>query len=152
MKKTNLCFCLRGTEIFLPMKKRGFGAGLNNGPGGKLQPEDLTMEAAMIRELGEETGLQADAAALEPVCVVGYSFEGVPVFECQVYFLREWRGEPEETEEMAPAWFPLDGIPYEKMWLADARMLPELLAGKRGGRLEVNYSKDGKEILSYEWR
>ncbi len=58
-----LCFILRGPEVLLIRKKRGLGAGKINGPGGRLDPGETPLQAA-IREVEEEllvtpTGLTA---------------------------------------------------------------------------------------------
>jgi ADP-ribose pyrophosphatase YjhB (NUDIX family) len=149
-KPATLCFCLKDDEILLPMKKKGFGEGKPNGYGGKVE-EGETPEGAMLRELAEESGMIADEGKFERACVVDYSFDGVPKFECHVFLLRDWSGDAVETDEMAPRWYKIDSIPYAEMWLADSRMLPQILGGKRG-QLSVNYSGDGATILSYEWR
>jgi len=31
---------------------------------------------------------------------------------------------------MRPEWFPLDAIPYDKMWIDDKHWLPHVLEGK----------------------
>ncbi|MHA2033071.1 MAG: NUDIX domain-containing protein, partial [Candidatus Kariarchaeaceae archaeon] len=52
-----LCFILHENEVLLIMKKRGFGKGKLNGPGGKARLNETIVEAA-IRETREETGLK----------------------------------------------------------------------------------------------
>jgi 8-oxo-dGTP diphosphatase len=36
-------------------------------------------------------------------------------------------GTPRETDEAIPHWFPLDGIPYHRMWADDRVWLPLLI-------------------------
>jgi 8-oxo-dGTP pyrophosphatase MutT (NUDIX family) len=50
-KQMTLGYLVRGDEVLMAMKKRGFGVGKWNGTGGKLQPGE-TVEEAMIREAG----------------------------------------------------------------------------------------------------
>ena len=45
----NLCFVMRDGKILLIRKKRGLGAGKINGPGGRLEPGETALAAA-IRE------------------------------------------------------------------------------------------------------
>ena len=48
----------------------------------------------------------------------------------RVFVVRRWLGEPWETEEMQPRWFPVHEVPYGEMW-DDARYwLPRALAGE----------------------
>jgi hypothetical protein len=48
-----------------------------------------------------------------------------------------WAGTPNATAELAPRWFPVDRIPFNRMW-ADARLwLPRALSGEF---VEATYS------------
>ena len=48
-----LLFIVRGDEVLLIRKKRGLGAGKINAPGGRLEPGEAPLAAA-IREVQEE--------------------------------------------------------------------------------------------------
>ncbi len=150
MKLSTLCFCLRDDEVLLAMKKRGFGAGKWNGYGGKVA-EDETPRVAAIRELQEESGLVVDAAALEQVAIVRFYFDRNPVFECHIFLTRVWKGEPQETEEMRPQWFPIAQLPFAEMWVADAKWVPLILAGKKL-EAEVNFNADGSEVKGFSYK
>ena len=50
--------------------------------------------------------------------------------EVHVFEATAWSGEPVESDEMAPKWFPLEQIPYASMWADDAHWLPLFLAGR----------------------
>ncbi|MDQ8735318.1 8-oxo-dGTP diphosphatase [Paenibacillus sp. LHD-38] len=58
MLKYNICFIKRGEEILLLNREKASWMGCWNGIGGKLDSLE-TPRAAMIRELEEETGIQA---------------------------------------------------------------------------------------------
>jgi mutator protein MutT len=113
------------------MKKRGFGKGLWNGVGGKIEPGE-TMEQALVRESQEEVGLTPTSwtkVAMHDF----YMHEGVPSawhMQGHVYFCREWEGEATETEEMAPKWTKIKDMPYDNMWSDDIVWLPQSLMGK----------------------
>ena len=49
-ERANLCFIVKGGRVLLIRKKRGLGAGKVNGPGGKIEPGETSMESA-IREV-----------------------------------------------------------------------------------------------------
>lgn len=132
MKLTTLCFLYTNTDILLAMKKRGFGAGKMNGIGGKVQADE-TPEQAIIREAFEEIEITLNEDRLEKVAIIHFKFDNKPDWdqECHVYLASEWEGEPTESEEMKPEWYPKGDIPYEQMWTDDVHWLPKVLAGEK---------------------
>lgn len=112
-------------QILLGMKKRGFGEGHFNGFGGKVEPGETIAEGA-ARELEEEAGIKCPD--LKRTGQIEFVFEGDPcMMEVHVYCGSQVVGEPTESEEMAPQWFPLDGIPLDTMWPDDEEWFPTML-------------------------
>ncbi len=129
--RRTLLFLRKGDQILLAMKKRGFGAGRWNGVGGKLEPGE-TIEAALIRESQEEIGVTP--TSYTPVAELDFIQDAeVDPWHMYVYayIADEWEGEPEESEEMAPAWYDIADIPYGDMWQDDTYWLPLVLAGDK---------------------
>lgn len=128
-KLCTLVFLVGDGQILLAKKKRGFGQGLWNGAGGKLEPGE-TLDQAMVRECQEEIG----------VTPTHYQKVGEHDFKMDndstnpwhmyvhVYLADKWQGEPVESDEMSPKWFKIDKIPYDKMWQDDAFWLPQVLS------------------------
>ena len=77
-------------------------AGLWEFPGGKLA-EGETPEAALIRELREELGIETREACLSPLFFASHAYERfhllMPLFIC-----RKWEGRAEPREGQALAW------------------------------------------------
>ena len=48
-----------------------------------------------------------------------------------LYMINEWKGIPKESDEVAPEWFNMDEIPYNKMLPDDIYWLPQVLKGKK---------------------
>ncbi|MGA7392166.1 MAG: 8-oxo-dGTP diphosphatase, partial [Terrimicrobiaceae bacterium] len=123
-----LLFIVREERILLIRKKRGLGAGKINGPGGRIEPGETSLEAA-VRETREELGIEALSPKLRgELCfqfVDGYSLH------CSVFVSADFLGEPVETSEAVPLWTPLNAIPYEEMWADDVWWLPQVLAGEK---------------------
>lgn len=145
MKQVTLIFLVKKsggaiTEICLAMKKRGFGTGMWNGVGGKVEGDE-SLEMAAAREAQEEIGV-----AVGPLTKVAeIAFFHVPKPEwnqtMHVYTAESWSGEPTEGEEMKPQWYTVDTLPYDSMWPDDAIWVPKVLAGEfvRGeGRFAEN--------------
>lgn len=117
------------SKILLGLKKRGFGKGRWNGFGGKVQDRESIEEAAH-RELLEEAGVQADY--LEPVGILDFEFNDSPdVLQVHIFKAEGFSGDIKESEEMKPAWFDVDDIPYDEMWPDDIYWLPLFLEGKK---------------------
>jgi len=150
MKKATICFCLHGDRVLLAMKKRGFGASKWNGYGGKALGGENEKTAA-VRELQEESRLVANEKDLEQVALIRFYFDGSPEFECSVFVIRVWQGEPKETEEMRPQWFSVSNLPFSAMWAADIKWIPLILAGERIEAV-VNFNIDGTVVESFDYR
>jgi 8-oxo-dGTP diphosphatase len=145
-ERANLCFIMRDGRVLLIHKKRGLGAGKINGPGGKLEPGESALEAA-IRETQEEIGVTP--LDLEERGVLHFQFLDGYSLHCTVFLATNLLGEPIETDEAKPFWVPVDAVPYDKMWADDQHWLPLVLAGKSFcGWFEF----DGETMLSREVR
>jgi len=130
MIECTLLLLIKGDEILLAMKKRGFGSDRWNGVGGKIEPDE-TIEQALVRECQEE--IEVIPTRFDKVAVIDFEFPpGVTDKQTMhVYLCTEWQGEPAETEEMAPKWFKTSEIPYDDMWQDDIVWLPLVLRDKK---------------------
>jgi mutator protein MutT len=128
MKECTLLLLIRGDEILLAMKKRGFGAGRWNGVGGKIEPGE-TIEQAAIRECEEE--IMVTPGGIRKVALLDFAFpDGTTDMRGHVFVTDSWTGEPAETEEMAPQWFQQAALPFDKMWDDDKFWMQHVLDGK----------------------
>lgn len=131
-KTCSLVLLKKGDDILLAMKKRGFGANLWNGVGGKIEPGE-TIEQALVRETQEEIGvtpLEWRKVAEHDFVMDADSDKPWHMF-VHAYICSQWQGEPAESEEMAPRWFKINEIPYDEMWQDDIVWLPQVLKGKQ---------------------
>ncbi len=152
MRQDTLIFLLKDDtdEICLAMKKRGFGVGKFNGVGGKVN-EGESIEAAAVREAHEEVGVVIAENDLVKVAELQFAFQDKPEWKinCHTFFVRQWSGEPSESEEMAPQWFLRNEIPFDKMWIDDKYWLPHVLQGDYI-KARFEFTNDGSEIIRYE--
>lgn len=145
-KLLTVCFLRKGGKILLGMKKRGFGMGKWNGFGGKVEVGE-TIEEAAKREVLEE--ISVSVFEIEKFAQIDFTFEEKEeILEVHFFEAKEWTGEPEESEEMRPEWFPFDKIPYKKMWADDKYWFPLYIAGKK---FEGNFHfNKNDEVLEYK--
>ncbi|MGD9129091.1 MAG: 8-oxo-dGTP diphosphatase [Candidatus Woesebacteria bacterium] len=138
-----LCYLLDEDRVLLAKKKRGLGKGNWSGVGGKIEAGE-TIEAAAIRESIEE--ISVTPLKIKKVASLGFYFPYVaePVKwsqEVHAFISHQWQGEPQETAEMAPQWFNIQKIPFDKMWSDTKHWLPKVLAGES---LKANFIFDKK--------
>ena len=119
-------------EVLMGLKKTGFGAGLVNCPGGKIEAGETPAEA-VVREFEEETGMTLAVADLKPAAELVFRFPDVPEYaDLRLHYFTATRfaGEPEESEEFAAEWIAEADIPYDRMWDDSKLWLPRVLAGE----------------------
>ncbi|MEZ5385831.1 MAG: 8-oxo-dGTP diphosphatase [Prosthecobacter sp.] len=135
-------------EVLLIRKKRGLGAGKINGPGGKLEPGETSVECA-VRETQEELGV----TALNPAHHGELSFQFVEGLRMHVdvFVAVEYEGIPVETQEALPLWTSLEALPFDEMWADDIHWLAETLVERR--RFLGRFVFDEDTMLSHqvEW-
>ena len=139
--RANLCFVVKAGRILLIRKKRGFGAGKINGPGGKIDPGETAMESA-VRETFEELGVTP--LGVRAAGELFFEFLDGMRLHCVVFAADDLTGEPIETDEAVPLWTALDAIPYDEMWADDRFWLPLLISGEQ---FRAAFIFDGEKLL-----
>ena len=99
-------------------------AGLWEFPGGKVEAGE-TPEAALIRELEEELGINTWQSCLAPLTFASHAYEDfhllMPLFAC-----RKWQGIPQPQEGQSLKWVRKQDLRSYPMPAADLPLIPIL--------------------------
>ncbi len=115
----------RQGEVLLAQRPEGkMLAGKYEFPGGKMEAGE-SPEAALVRELREELGIEVSADDLEPFTFLSHPY---PEFHLlmPVYLCTRWEGEPQALEHTALAWVTPERMQTLPMIEADAELVERL--------------------------
>ena len=112
-------------RVLLARRPEGkFMAGLWEFPGGKVQDGE-TPEAALIRELDEELGIDTYESCLAPIGFASHAYADfhllMPLFVCRV-----WEGTPQPREGQTLAWVRPNAMRDYPMPPADIPLVAQL--------------------------
>ncbi|WP_308124588.1 8-oxo-dGTP diphosphatase MutT [Maritalea mobilis] len=115
----------RDNRVLLAQRPEGKSmAGLWEFPGGKVEPGE-TPEAALVRELHEELGIETWDSCLAPLTFASHSYDDfhllMPLFAC-----RKWTGIPRAQEGQTLAWARASELRDYPMPAADIPLIPLL--------------------------
>ena len=115
----------RDGRVLLAQRPEGKSmAGLWEFPGGKIESGE-TPEAALIRELHEELGIETWQSCLAPLTFASHTYETfhllMPLFAC-----RKWEGTPIAKEGQTLKWVLPKDLRTYPMPTADVPLIPIL--------------------------
>ncbi|HUB96878.1 MAG TPA: 8-oxo-dGTP diphosphatase MutT [Stellaceae bacterium] len=122
-----VCAALVDAEQRVLLQRRPEGksmAGLWEFPGGKLSPGE-TPEAALVRELEEELGIEVAPGAVVPLTFASHAYPDFHIL-LLLYVCHRWQGVPTSREGQALAWVRKDDLGDYPMPPADKPLVAML--------------------------
>ncbi len=101
-------------------------AGLWEFPGGKVEPLE-SPEAALVRELREELGIETAESCLAPCGFASHAYPEAQLL-LLAFAIRKWRGTPVAQEGQQLAWHAVSGLFRLDMPPADKPLLGQIAA------------------------
>ncbi len=146
-----ICYIRDNGRVLLQLKAKGrWGAGLWNGPGGKIEDGE-SPEGAAAREVREETGLTVRDLRAHGTLVFYFGDTPEPDYTVHIFSTRSFEGALQPNDEGHLEWLPEDALPYDRMWPDDPIWVPHLLAGRRFHG-EFRLSADLTRVIEHELR
>ena len=99
-------------------------AGLREFPGGKIAPGE-SPEAALIRELNEELGIDTEQSCLAPFCFASHRYDSFHLL-MPLYICRVWAGQPRGREGQSLRWVAVNDLRDIAMPAADVPLVAML--------------------------
>ena len=99
-------------------------AGLWEFPGGKVEDGE-TPEAALIRELNEDLGIDVAESCLAPLTFASHAYETFHLF-MPLFVCRRWKGIPQGLEGQEIKWVRAKDLRAHPMPPADLPLIPHL--------------------------
>jgi 8-oxo-dGTP diphosphatase len=144
-----VCYLRQNGRVLLQLKAEGrFGGGLWNAPGGKIDDGE-SAEAAVLRELREETGLLVHAPAQRGHLTFYFGDVLEAAFSVYVFTSDSFAGDIVASDEGILEWHAVDDLPYRRMWPDDVFWLSHVLAGRRV-RGTFRLSDDMSEVVEHQ--
>ncbi|WP_434055079.1 MAG: (deoxy)nucleoside triphosphate pyrophosphohydrolase [Roseibium sp.] len=113
-------------RILLAQRPEGKSmAGLWEFPGGKVEAGERP-EETLIRELGEELGIEVNEACLAPLTFASHAYEDFHLL-MPLYICRRWTGTPIGKEDQALKWVRSTRLRDYPMPAADEPLIPHLI-------------------------
>ena len=141
LPKTVLCYLKRDNcylLLFRNKKKNDMNRGKWVGVGGHVEMGE-TINQAAIREIKEETGLDAHSLSCSgEVTFINDDYEEI----MYVYEITDFSGDIIECNEGLLKWIPIKDMYDYPMWEGDKAFLPLLMNHGHYFRMKVYYSKD----------
>lgn len=146
MKITTLCYIINKEKVlFLLRNKKTNDLNANKyiGVGGKVEDKESCQEGIM-REIQEETGLQANKVKLRGIITFI-----LPKWEdelCFVYTCDDYQGDIHECNEGELIWVDRQDIPKLTLWEGDKIFLPYLFNDDKFFVIKLEYDKNDNLI------
>ena len=147
------CYCIRDNKVVAIRYKKGHNKeGYYDMPGGKIEEGELPEEAA-IREIKEETGIDANNPIHKGKLIVDAPMRQ---YELEVFVVYEINGEPEEAEENTSEWLEINELlrkdkKFSNIMLLDAQLIENLINEEKRINLLIEIDDD-ENILSIKKR
>ena len=149
MEEATLCFIINSGKILLIKRKKGIGKGFWNGPGGRLEKGETPLDC-VVREVAEEIGIKP----LRPERIGFVEFyleqENKPDYSVYVFRAEEFSGNLKETAEAKPKWFPIEKIPYNRMFAEDKQYWVPLVIEKMAFKGKFYFTNNWNRLLKKE--
>jgi 8-oxo-dGTP diphosphatase len=142
-----VCFIRRNGKVLLQQRAPGrIWAGRLNGPGGKIDAGE-TPEAAVVREVKEETGLRLLRVEHHGILDLYFGDPDRSQLRVFAFSCKEFTGRARGGREGTLRWYAEQHLPYEHLWPDMRYWLPMVLDG---GAMEGRciYDRDGNRLLS----
>lgn len=118
-------FIRKGSKVLVGQRPVGHSlAGQWEFPGGKIERNEIP-EAALIRELNEELGIEAQVGNLELASTYTYGDTGIVILFYEVLF---WKGEIKAVHHMDLRWIEPDELRALQIPDANSKILDRIIA------------------------